>query len=228
VQVKEGDISNNTLGNLLNITAVATGRIHSLALKDDGTVWTWGSYNDGRMDPDFPGRGYWAGYQAMEATDYAGYLFNNSTAIAGGEKHSLVIHEGTVEGWGNYNNYFIRNVEGITPASTIEASAYASFVLKTDGTVWVSGINTGNGGLGCGAHATYYHSHTTPVQVVGEGGSGYLTSVTSIDTGEFHGVAVKDNGDSTYSYWTWGYNVSGMLGNGTTTNSWTPVQVTLP
>ena len=234
VQVKVGDNSNNTLGNLLNITTVAAGRQHSLALKDDGTIWTWGGVNANRMDPD-PSRGYWAGFQAMEATDYAGYLFNNSTVIAGGLRHSLVIHDGAVEGWGD-NSRHSRDVEGITPAIAVEATEYASFVLKDDGTVgdgkgsvWTTGIDTGNGGLGCGGHITSYHQHsTTPIQVVGEGGSGYLTDVIAIDTGEFHGVAVKDSGDSTYSYWTWGYNVSGMLGNGTTTNSWSPVQITLP
>ncbi len=142
------------------------------------------------------------------------------------EPHGLFVQDGTVEGWGNYNAYYIRNVEGTTSVIAVEAAGYASFALTSEGTVWMTGIDTGNGATGCGGHLTpWYHTHTTPYQVVGEGGNGYLTNIVAIDTGEFHGVAVKSNGDGTYSYVTWGNNVSGMLGNGSTTNSWAPVQV---
>ena len=33
------------VSGLTNVTAIAGGRHHTIALKSDGTVWTWG-YND--------------------------------------------------------------------------------------------------------------------------------------------------------------------------------------
>lgn len=61
-----------------------------------------------------------------------------------------------------------------------------------------------------------------PYQVVN------LTDVIAIGTGEYHGVALKDNGDGTYSFWTWGENGSGQLGNNSTIDAWSPVEITIP
>ncbi len=33
-----------------------------------------------------------------------------------------------------------------------------------------------------------------------------------IGAGQFHSLAIVDNGDGTYSYWAWGMNESGQLG----------------
>ncbi len=40
----------------------------------------------------------------------------------------------------------------------------------------------------------------------------------------YHSLAIKNDGTT----WTWGYNSNGQLGNGTTTNSSTPIQVSGP
>jgi alpha-tubulin suppressor-like RCC1 family protein len=48
-----------------------------------------------------------------------------------------------------------------------------------------------------------------------------LTGVTAISVGGFHSYALKNDG----TVWAWGWNLYGMLGNGTTTDSYTPVQV---
>ena len=51
--------------NFSNVAAVAGGNNHSIALKTDGSVWTWGSNNqgalgDGTLDNRFaPVRVYW-------------------------------------------------------------------------------------------------------------------------------------------------------------------------
>lgn len=63
----------------------------------------------------------------------------------------------------------------------------------------------------------------TPVQVVGVGGTGTLTSITAINTSgtSDHVLAVAING----TVLAWGYNSNGQLGNNTTTDSSAPVQV---
>ena len=47
------------------------------------------------------------------------------------------------------------------------------------------------------------------------------TSVTQIASGQYHTLVLKSDG----TVWAWGYNYSGQLGNGTTIDSSTPVQV---
>lgn len=215
VQVKVGDSNGTTIGNLLDVVAVATGVDHNFALKTDGTPWSWGCYNDGRLGP---GRTYNNQSQAMEVTSVS----PNPLAMDGGDFHSLVVDSGgTVQGWGrDYQGNL--GIVGETSATAVAATHYTSFVLKSDGTVWVSGTNTGNGATGCGTHQTYYHIHYTAIQVEN------LTDIIGIGTGEYHGVAVKDNGDGTYSFWTWGENSYGQLGDNSTTDSWSPVEITIP
>jgi alpha-tubulin suppressor-like RCC1 family protein len=64
-------------------------------------------------------------------------------------------------------------------------------------------------------------SRSIPIQVLGPGNVGYLNSVTAIMTGEHENYALKSDG----TVWAWGGNFLGQLGNGTYTNSLTPVQV---
>ena len=54
-----------------------------------------------------------------------------------------------------------------------------------------------------------------PVQVSG------LSSVETIASGDRHAITLKSDG----TIWAWGFNDDGQLGDGTTTNSATPVQV---
>jgi alpha-tubulin suppressor-like RCC1 family protein len=48
-----------------------------------------------------------------------------------------------------------------------------------------------------------------------------MTDVTAIAAGDYHTIVLKSDG----TVWAWGYNTSGQLGDGTTTNRTTPVQV---
>jgi hypothetical protein len=66
--------------------------------------------------------------------------------------------------------------------------------------------------LGDGTFAAY---RTAPVQVSG------LTGVVTIAGGFIHSLATR----SDHTAWAWGYNGSGPLGDGTTTDRRTPVQV---
>lgn len=90
-----------------------------------------------------------------------------------------------------------------------------TLALTNQGTVYAWGINAG-GALGDGTTT----NRSTPVQVKGVGGVGYLTGVTSIAAGAWYSLASTPDGVVA-----WGSNGSGQLGDGTTTNRSTPVYV---
>ena len=99
----------------------------------------------------------------------------------------------------------------------IAAGSSHSLALKADGTVLAWGDNT-SGQLGDGTN----DKSTIPVQVEDPNDlSGFLSGVNAIAVGWSHSLALKDDG----TVWAWGENRSGQLGNGSTTNSNTPVQV---
>jgi uncharacterized repeat protein (TIGR02543 family) len=102
------------------------------------------------------------------------------------------------------------------PPVSIWGGAREVITLKPDGTVWTWGLNA-KGQLGSGTTT----DASLPAQVLGPDGTGYLTGIVAVMGGEQHNIALKSNG----TVWTWGLNAEEQLGNGTTTNSSTPVQV---
>ncbi len=211
-------------------TALVTPRLsggsyYSIALKSDGTVWSWGSNEYGQL-----GNGTTEDrFIPTKVSDLSDVL-----AIAGGSFHNLALKsDRTVWAWGYNTNgqlgngtttsssvpvqvsylsdiiaidvgkyYFIKNISYIYPAH--------SLALKSDGTVWAWGYNW-YGQFGNGTTK----SSTVPVQVSN------ISDVTSIAAGGAHNLALKLDG----TVWAWGYNWYGQLGNGTTTSSYLPVQV---
>ncbi len=105
---------------------------------------------------------------------------------------------------------------------SVVAGEQFGLALKADGTVWGWGANRsgelGNGGVAAGSKAT---------QVVGPGGTGFLTNVVSLAAGLLHAVAVRSDG----TVWTWGDNSYGQLGdngNCSCRQSSKPIQVVSP
>lgn len=98
-----------------------------------------------------------------------------------------------------------------TTTPMVKAGSNYTIALKSDGTVWGWGSNY-QGELGDGTTT----SRTTPVQV-----SGIAGVIAISEGGDEHTLALKSDG----TVWAWGYNYSGQLGDGTTTNRTTPVQV---
>jgi alpha-tubulin suppressor-like RCC1 family protein len=204
---------------LTNAAAVAAGFSHTVALRSDGTVWTWGRNNFGQL-----GIGNTTGYSSPVQVEG---LFN-VVAIASGGAHVLALRsDGTVWGWG-YNNEGelgdsstttrLSPVEaGITNVRAIYAGTYHSFAIKSNGEVWAWGYNN-YGQLGDGTTA----NQASPVRVKGVGGTGYLSGVVEIVGGNWHTIALKDDG----SVLAWGYNYFGQLGDSTTTDSHWPKKIT--
>ena len=96
--------------------------------------------------------------------------------------------------------------------------------LLWDGSVWTWGSDV-SGKLGDGrvsqSYAVTNNDSFIPLRVHGPGNVGYLNSIIAISAGESHNLALKSDG----TVWAWGWNAFGQLGNGTTNDAYTPVQV---
>lgn len=207
-QLNDGSVTQKgspTSSNLANITAIAAGDYHSIALKSDGTVWSWGWSLSGPLPSISPALAQISGLSGI-------------TAIAAGGYHSLAIKpDRTVWAWGGNLSGELGNgtktstntpvkVSTLTNIIAVAAGVTHSLALKSDGTVWSWGDNT-HGQLGNGTTV----ARLTPVQVLG------LTGMVAISAGAYHSHALKSDG----TVWSWGLN----LGNGSALGSLAPVQV---
>jgi alpha-tubulin suppressor-like RCC1 family protein len=111
-------------------------------------------------------------------------------------------------------------LSGIT---AISAGYEESCAVSSGGNVYCWGYNN-TGQLGVNSTTNY----SVPVEVVGVGGSGFLSSIVSVSTG---GINSNWSGASTCAVssagnaYCWGLNSAGQLGNNSTTNSLVPVEV---
>jgi alpha-tubulin suppressor-like RCC1 family protein len=182
------------VSGLTNAIAVAGGRLHSLALKNDGTVWAWG---DNSLDE--LGDGTTTGHNTpvqVKGPGGAGNL-TQIVAIAAGDYHNLAVKsDGTVWAWGYNGSGQLGDgttssrsapvqVSGLTNVIAVAGGSAHSLALKNDGTVWAWGYNA-NWQLGDNTNADQH----TPVQVKGTNGVGNLTGVTFLAGSSSHSLAV--------------------------------------
>lgn len=130
-----------------------------LALRSDGTVWSWGYNHEGQLGD---------GTNIYKSTPVPVYGLHNVISISAGSHHSLALKsDGTVWAWGNNshgllgdgttNNRFTpAQVKGLSNVVAISGSYEKSKAVKSDGTVWEWGYLV-NG-------STY---QTTPKQILG-------------------------------------------------------------
>jgi alpha-tubulin suppressor-like RCC1 family protein len=202
---------------LTDVTAVAAGGSHSLALKSDKTVWAWGSNSGGQL-----GIG---GLGTSTPTPVPG--LTNVMAIAAGNNLSMALRDdGTVWAWGanTFGEIGIgaasntvgspTQVLNLTNITAISGGWEFALALRSDGTVWGWGSN-GKGQAGVPPAGTLVPA---PVQLPGFAG------VTAIDTGGAHSLALKSDG----TVWAWGWNNNGQLGTGVDEISVVPLQVSMP
>ena len=195
--------------------AVETGGEHSLFLKSDGTVWACGKNNFGQLgdgtttDKSTPVQiSSLSGIIAISAgSSYSLFLKNDSTVWACGYNASGQLGDGTTID----KSAPIQVSSLIAPCIAIAAGHQHSLFLKNDSTVWACGYNN-TGQLGDGTTT----DKSTPVQV-----SSLSTPCMALAAGVQHSLFLKTDGTA----WACGGNNFGQLGNGTTTNTSTPIQV---
>ena len=133
---------------------VVHGAEHTLALKNNGTLWAWGNNLTGQLGDGTSG-GVHTGLPKQIGTDEDWLMVS-----AGGAASFAIKTDGSLWGWGN-NSYGQQgdgsNLDKTVPTrigtatdwKTVAAGAYHTLALKNDGSLWSAGLNT-RGQLGLG------------------------------------------------------------------------------
>ena len=203
VQIKQGT----------KFTQVTAGDSHSLAIDESGNLWSWGYNGQGQLG-DGTTTNRTSPVQIKQGTKF--------TQVSAGSNHSLALDEsGNLWSWGDngYGNLGSKlknskeyiQIQNKKVFTQISAGSLHSLALDSSGDLWSWGDNR-FGQLGDGT----LEKRTSPVQI--KQGTKFKQIATN---SENHGLAIDGDGN----LWAWGNNENGQLGDGTTTNRTSPVQI---
>jgi len=202
-------------GFLSNVKKVACGPEHTLALLEDGTVWAWGRNHYGQL-----GNGTTQdSFVPVKVLNLTDIIDIDASDYAWGPPFSLALKsDGTVWTWGGGDRGQLGNgqsgeeyyssvpvkVSSLTNVIKIAAGDFHALAVKNDGSVWAWGSNS----MGQCGDNTYDNIRTTPVQVKGQDGTGYLTGIIDVSAGYSYSMALKNDG----TVWLWGMNQFWLFG----------------
>jgi alpha-tubulin suppressor-like RCC1 family protein len=222
----DGELGNGTTKNIstkpvavsgiTTATEVSAGGYHTCALLS-GSIDCWGYNKFGELG---------TGTTKGSSTPVAVSGITNAIEVSGGDFYTCaLLSTKSIDCWGENgfgelgDGTFTERttpvaVHGITNATEVTAGALSTCALLSGGSIDCWGYN-GFGELGTGSTVPEYSP--TPVAVKG------ITNAVAVSAvGDFYTCALLSGG----TIKCWGDNEDGELGNGTTVNSTTPVQVT--
>ena len=218
---------------LNDVIQIAAGARHAVALRQDGTVWAWGSRDDGAIG-DGPPKTL-RPVPAIGPTQVSG--LQGITQIAAARMHNLALKaDGKVMAWGlnhdgqlgtgtRANAWTPVEVSGLDRVVAIAAGVASaagngfSGAVRDDGSVWLWGSGT-SGVMGNGTQNPAPDDpggrNLVPLQVKG------LSNVKSLSLGFGHAAALLRDGTLRM----WGFDGYGQIGVGTAGSYYlTPVPV---
>jgi alpha-tubulin suppressor-like RCC1 family protein len=188
---------------LTDVVAIAAGSNHSIALKSNGTVWTWGFNSQGMLGNGTSGTGTNSNVpvQASNLTD--------ATDVSGGNFHSIALEsDGTVWAWGANDKGQLGHdpnpaTSGFEPSNTPSQVSDLTDVedvssglnhnlaaTSTHGAVWAWGCNDygqlGNSSVPTNPGSNCAVFSRTPVQTIG------LFNAAEVAGGGSHSLALAN------------------------------------
>jgi alpha-tubulin suppressor-like RCC1 family protein len=219
-QLGDGTITNRsspgtTAGGGTDWKQVSCGYRSTIAIKNDGSLWTWGHNSTGQL-----GTGNTTSRSSPGTT--AGGGTNWKQVSIGALANAFGIKtDGTLWSWGrdSYGQLAagtsgasrsspVTVVNGGTNWKQVAAGQGSVHAIKTDGTLWGCGYNSFGQ---IGDNTTTNRSSFVSV-------SGGGTNWKQVHSGFRLAMAVKTDG----TLWTWGNNNNGQLGDGTKTGRSSP------
>lgn len=195
---------------------IAAGFSHTVALGGDGRLYAWGSNATGQL-------GDGTNVNRLSPTQIG--IDSDWASVAAGEYHTVALKMGsTLWAWGrndegqlgdgsNVNKLSPTRIGSDTDWNPPAAGARHTVAVKKGGTIWAWGKND-SGQLGDGTATDRWN----PTQI--GSGSDWIASVAA---GGAHTIALRATAG--FTLWTWGWNLYGQLGDGTSTSRSSPAQI---
>ena len=200
---------------------------NTCAVVDNGSLYCWGTNNQGQLNDD-PSQ--LTGQTTPRWIDLGGNvastvsvgslnvcsILNNGSLYCWGDDSYGQLARGGVSGLDSWTPVYVDFGAGVTVAQINLGDQHLCAIVD-NGSVYCWGRNA-NGGLGNGS-ASFADPTSTPSWV--DLGTG--RTAVAVSAGGFHTCAIVDNG----SVYCWGANYYGQVGDGTTTDVYTPQWVDL-
>ena len=186
---------------------LSAGLSHTAYVDEHGTLWTWGSNQEGQLGAETQETGVdREGNQVAVSGTSLAVLEDVSSVAAGGDFTVALKTDGTLWAWGGNDYGQLGNgtvvsaaqpVQVLDQVTAVSAGDYHVAAIRADGTLWTWGDNL-YGQLGDGTR----DSMSAPHQV--------LADVRFAVMGDYHAAAISTDG----TLYTWGSNLDGQLGTG--------------
>lgn len=186
------------------VVSISANVDHSLVLKSDGTVWSWGANGSGQLGD---------GTTLLRNSPTKVVGLSKIVAISAGLDSNLALDQsGNVWTWGG-NSYGQLGVgdtkDRLIPVmvttlhdiASIAAGSGTGYAITRNGQIWVWGVNLG-GSIGVPSANSYEPSPLSMPK---------MSSFQAVSVGAYSAMAIRTDG----TLWGWGRNFEGQLGDGT-------------
>ena len=194
------------------VAAVSAGANNSCALTNAGAVLCWGVAS--RL-------GNGSTVNSSRPVGVTGLSSGVSAISAGGDHVCALTNGGAVVCWGNNTYGGLGDGTGIASSTPVPVVGLSSGVASISSGARHTCAVTAAGGVWCWGYNAYGElgDGTTTNGLVPVPVAGLSSGVSAVAAGGFHSCAITTAGATVC----WGQNVYGQLGDGTTTDSPTPV-----
>ena len=199
--------------------SVVNANTHSLAIRNDGTLWAWGDNTYGQLGQN--------NVVAYSSPVQVGWNNNWSQVFVGFQTFTsyAIRNDGTLWGWGNGAANLLSSGGVANASSPVQIDSSNTYASLSVGNSFVIGKRTNGAMVGWGLNASGQlgqNNLTSPITSPTLIANATGTSWNAVSAGLNFAYAIRGS-DS--SLWAWGVNAQGQLGNGTVTATSSPVAV---